>query len=324
MGIIGATFFIELVGAVLLYFSSADFHATGGGRIFAALFHSVSAFCNAGFALFSDSLEGFGGNAAVTITVAFLIIAGGLSFGVLMNLASAVIPKNRKTRRGLRILTVNSKAVLSLTAGLIVLGTFLFYGLEHTGILRDLPTGEQYLAAFFQSVTLRTAGFNSVPMGSLTNATYLFMFIFMFIGGASGSTAGGIKINSLAVIGAYFRSQLKESRQIMLYRNSLNHDLVMRAFTIAAFGAATVFTGSLILLITEKAPAMHILFEAFSAFGTVGLSAGITGDLSGPGRLVIIVMMFLGRIGPLTVLAAAGGGRRGLEIRYPTADVSVG
>ena len=316
--IIGTTFGIEFVGALLLYSTSPGLTApAGGGRIFAALFHAVSAFCNAGFALFSDSLESFVGNIPLNLVIALLIIAGGLSFGVYINLGAGLFGGRKR-------LTVNTRTVLTISGSLIVAGTFLFYALEHGGILRDLPTGRQYLAAFFQSVTLRTAGFNTVPLGSLTSASYLFMCLFMFIGGASGSTAGGIKVNSLAAIGAYFRSLLKETRQITIYRNSLSMELVLRAFTIVAFGAATVFLGSLILLMTEEAPPMQILFEAFSAFGTVGLSAGITGSLTTPGRLVIICMMFMGRIGPLTVLAAAGSRGNKLEIRYPSADISIG
>lgn len=312
--IIGLTFGFEAFGALLLYFSHPDFSGPYGGRLFAAIFHAVSAFCNAGFALFSDSLEGFSGSVAVNGVIMLMIICGGLSFGVLMNLGQI---RNRR-------LTVNSLVVLSISGLLILVGTLLFYGLEHGGVLRPLSTGRQYLAALFQSVTLRTAGFNTVSLTSLKTPTYLLMCLFMFIGGASGSTAGGIKVNTAATVAAFFRSRLKDTKQILLFRRAIPQELVLRAFTIIAFGMGTVFCGTLILLATESADPMKIIFEAFSAFGTVGLSAGITSDLSAPGRGVIIVMMFMGRIGPLTMLAAAGGRRKGLEISYPTAEISIG
>lgn len=312
--IILLTFGIEAVGALLLYFSHPGFIGPYGGRIFAAIFHSVSAFCNAGFALFTDSLEGFSGSIAVNGVIMLMIICGGLSFSVLMNLGSL-----RKGR-----LSVNSLTVLSVSGLLVLAGTIFFYGLEHGGVLRPIGTGRQYLAALFQSVTLRTAGFNTVSMVSLSAPTYLLMCLFMFIGGASGSTAGGIKVNTVATVAAFFRSRVKDTRQILLFRRSLPEELVLRAFTIIAFGMVTVFCGTLILLATEDAPPMKILFEVFSAFGTVGLSAGITSDLSVPGRAVIILMMFMGRIGPLTMLAAAGSRRRGLEISYPSAEISIG
>ena len=321
--IIGATFLFEAAGAVLLYFSDSSFSGGHGGRLFAAVFHAISAFCNAGFALFTDSLEGFNGNLLVNGTIALLIIAGGLSFGVHMNLIGLFHRKNSSAGRGRR-LSVNSKVVLIISGALVLTGTIIFYALEHGGVLRGLGTGNQYLAAFFQSVTLRTAGFNTVPLGALGSATYLFMCLFMFIGGAVGSTAGGIKVNNLAAMGAYFRSLLKESKEITLFRSSLSGDTVMRSFTIASFGLVSVFLGTFILMLTENAPAIKILFEAVSAFGTVGLSTGITGDLSPVGKCVVILLMFLGRIGPLTFIAAAGTRQSQMEIHYPAANLSIG
>jgi trk system potassium uptake protein len=321
--IISATLLFEAIGAVMLYLSSPSFSGAYGGRLFAALFHAVSAFCNAGFALFSDSLEGLYGNLLVNGTVAFLIIVGGLSFGVHLNLLTFFSSAGRSSRSGRR-LSVNTKVVLIISAGLILGGALIFYALEHSGVLKGLGTGRQYLAAFFQSVTLRTAGFNTIPMGALGSATYLFMCLFMFVGGAAGSTAGGIKVNNLAAMGAYFRSLLRESKEITLFRSSLSSDIVLKSFTIATFGLVTVFLGTFILMLTEDAPAIKILFEAVSAFGTVGLSAGITGDLSPLGKCVIIILMFLGRIGPLTFIAAAGSGQQRVEIRYPVTDLSIG
>ena len=323
IAIIGATFLFEALGTLLLYLSTPSFAGPWGGRLFAALFHAVSAFCNAGFALFTDSLEGFYGNLLLNATITLLIITGGLSFGVHMNLLDLFKRDGRSASR-VRRLSVNSRVVLIISAVLIVTGALIFYALEHGGVLRELGTGKQYLAAFFQSVTLRTAGFNTVPLGALGSATYLFMCLFMFIGGAAGSTAGGIKVNNLAAMGAYFRSLLRETKEVTLFRSSLGSDIILKSFTIATFGLVTVFLGTFILMLTEDAPAIKILFEAVSAFGTVGLSAGITGDLSPVGKSVIIIMMFLGRIGPLTFIAAAGSRQGQREIHYPGANLSIG
>ncbi len=321
--IILTTFGLEFAGALLLYLFVPGIAGSHGGRIFGAVFHGVSAFCNAGFALFSDSLESFTGSLALNLIIVCLIIAGGLSFSVHSNLGRILIDKLRGKPARER-LTVNSRTVLVVSGLLIAGGTIFFYGLEHNGVLRPLATGNQYLSAFFQSVTLRTAGFNTLPLGSLGAGTYLFMCFLMFIGGASGSTAGGIKVNSLAAIAAHFKAQLSESRSATLFRNTVSSANIMRAFTISAFGIFTVSAGTLLLMIFEKAPPMHILFEAVSAFGTVGLSAGITSSLSPPGKLVIICMMFLGRIGPLTVLAAAGRRRQNIDVEYPSAELSIG
>ncbi len=321
--IILTTFGMEFAGALLLFLFVPGIAGPFGGRVFGALFHGVSAFCNAGFALFSDSLESFSGSFALNLIIVGLIIAGGLSFSVHSNIGRIFIDSLRRKPDRER-LTINSRTVLLLSALLIAVGTFFFYGLEHNGVLRPLSTGKQYLTAFFQSVTLRTAGFNTLPLGSLGAGTYLFMCFLMFIGGASGSTAGGIKVNSLAAIAAHFKAQLTESRSATLFRTTVSQANIMRAFTIAAFGLITVSGGTLLLMIFEDAPPMHILFEAVSAFGTVGLSAGITSSLSVPGKLVIICMMFLGRIGPLTVLAAAGQRKQTVEIEYPSAEISIG
>jgi trk system potassium uptake protein TrkH len=200
----------------------------------------------------------------------------------------------------------------------------LFYAVEHRHSLAGLDLKTQYLAAFFQSVTTRTAGFNTIPMSGLRNPTYLLMMILMFIGGASGSTAGGVKINSIALFLAYVNSLLKDKREVTLFNYSVSKDLVLRGLLILLFGLASVTAGVLILSITETAPFIQICFETVSAFGTVGLSAGITPALSIVGKYVIIVLMFVGRIGPLTLLAAAAQRVRRVQIEYPTGEILVG
>ena len=326
--IIAITFGVEAAGAVILYRVLGEAVPSAGPRIFYALFHSVSAFCNAGFALFSDSLESFAANPLVLVTIALLIIAGGLGFGVsanLVNLGSFSVRKRFSRDPGAPPrLTLNSRVVLVMTVMLVVSGMLLLYATEHGNTLRPLPTGRQYLNAFFQSVTLRTAGFNSIPFGSLTTTTLLIMIVYMFIGGAGGSTAGGVKVGSVAVIGAYIKAAATGSRTVLIGRHQVATGLVLNAFVIVFFGVLSVVAGTLIMTVSESAPLENILFETVSAFGTAGLSTGITGSLSSTGRVVIIVLMFLGRLGPLTVLSATARRHRNLAVSFPEAQIAVG
>ncbi len=323
--IIYTTFGIEAIGALLL---SSAFHLPGGPwqeTLLLSVFHSVSAFCNAGFALFTTSLEAFSDSLLVNATVAALIVLGGISFAVLTNFysiaGSRIKAFFRPTMTKREQVSLNTYVVIIATPLLILVGMLLFYGLEHGNTLAKLPLGEQYLAAFFQSVTLRTAGFNTLPIGNLTTTTLLCMLPFMFIGAASGSTAGGIKINNAAIMYAYLKSVLLNQDSIILRRNSLSRSHVNKAFLVFFFGVFTVSIGTIILSATEAAPLQEILFETVSAFGTVGLSTGITGTLSIPGRVVIIVLMFVGRLGPLTILAAASQPEKSVQISYPRGNI---
>jgi trk system potassium uptake protein TrkH len=326
--IINITLIIEGVGAVLLFLGFRTSMGTNLQTLFISVFHAVSAFCNAGFSLFSDSLEGFRSHTLINLTVSVLIILGGLSFVVIMNLKgwlAAGIPNLfRKRSFSIKGLSLNTRVVLLGTGILLGLGMLLIYALEHRYSLADFDLKTQYLAAFFQSVTTRTAGFNTISMSGLRNPTYLLMMIFMFIGGASGSTAGGVKINSLALFLAYVNSLLKDKREVTLYNHSIAKDLVLRALLILLFGLVSVLAGMMILSITENAPFILICFETVSAFGTVGLSAGITSALSIIGKYVIILLMFIGRIGPLTLLAAAAQRIRQVQIEHPTGEILVG
>jgi len=326
--IINITLIIEGAGAVLLFLGFRTSLGTNLETLFISVFHSVSAFCNAGFSLFSDSLEGFKSHTLINLTVIVLIILGGLSFLVIMNLKgwlAAGVPNLFKRKSfSVKGLSLNTRVVLLGTGILLGLGMLLIYALEHRYSLANLDLKTQYLAAFFQSVTTRTAGFNTISMSGLRNPTYLLMMIFMFIGGASGSTAGGVKINSIALFLAYVNSLLKEKREVTLFNYAVSKDLVLRALLILMFGLVSVLGAMLILSMTESAPFIQICFETVSAFGTVGLSAGITAALSIIGKYVIILLMFIGRIGPLTLLAAAAQRIRQVQIEYPTGEILVG
>jgi trk system potassium uptake protein TrkH len=326
--IISITLIIEGAGALLLFFGFRTTLGTNLQTLWISVFHAISAFCNAGFSLFTDSLEGFQSNTLINLTVVVLIILGGLSFVVIMNLkgwlAAGLHSLFRRKSFSNRGLSLNTRVVLLGTGTLLGLGTLLIYALEYRYSLASLDLKAQYLSAFFQSVTTRTAGFNTMPMSGLRNPTYLLMMIFMFIGGASGSTAGGVKINSLALFLAYVNSLLKEKREVTLFNFAVSKDLVLRALLILLFGLVSVLGGMLVLSITESAPFIAICFETVSAFGTVGLSAGITPALSIVGKYVIILLMFIGRIGPLTLLAAAAQRLKQVQIEYPTGEILVG
>jgi trk system potassium uptake protein TrkH len=257
-----------------------------------------------------------------------LIVAGGISFGVIKDLRSWLRSTlGRMTGRGstkMLVVSQNSRVVLSLTALLLLSGFIGFYLLEHEGVMAGYGLGEQYLGALFQSVTLRTAGFNSVPFGTLRDGTLIFMILFMFVGGASGSTAGGIKINTLAAMAAFLRSFLRQEKSARIGNSAVANEKVGRAFLILIFGLCAVLAGVFILSLTEDAPFINLLFESVSAFGTVGLSTGVTPDLSAVGKSTVILLMFLGRLGPLTILTAASSKEPQGQVEYPQGDLAIG
>lgn len=326
--ILFVTLLAEAIGTALLALFLPNTGASAIEHLFLALFHAVSAFCNAGFSLYSDGLVGLGGNAPVLLTVSVLIVVGGLSFAVVTNCAQYVGQALRRALRGtyrrLPTLTVNSRVVLTATAVLLLTSAFGFYALEHARSLSRLPLGEQYLTALFQAVTLRTAGFNTIPIGGLATSTLLFMMLFMFVGGASGGTAGGIKVNSAVVIVSYLRRFRMSGPQALLFRHAVSDTQVGNAFTVFLFGTVAVATGTLVLSISEPFSLSQTLFESVSAFGTVGLSTGITGDLSGIGKAAIVVLMFVGRLGPVTIFAASTRHAKRVHVQYPRAEVSIG
>jgi len=291
-----------------------------------AVFHSVSAFCNAGFALFSNNLEGFQSSVFLNIVICSLIIAGGLSFIVLVNLLQTVYVNIRNALSEQKIqriyLSLNSKAVLIVTVILLISGTVFVYVLEHGTTLINLALGTQYMTAFFQSVTLRTAGFNTINIGGLRTGTLLLMVVLMFIGGAAGSTAGGIKVNTVFVVFAYLKSIITGKSEILIMNQALGRELVIRAFLIIIISLIIVTASTMAMTLCEPYALEKILFEVVSAFGTVGLSTGITPDLSGWGKLILIMTMFIGRAGPLTMMFALFPYRTSNSaIKYPEGTI---
>lgn len=281
------------------------------------VFHAVSAFNNAGFDLLGDfrSLTGYVSDPVVTLSVATLIILGGLGFSTVMELYN--YPHTRR-------LSVHTKLVLWVTASLILCGAVLFGVLEWGHILRDLPLSGKILASYFQAVTPRTAGFNTVDIGGLRSATQFFIIILMFIGASPGSTGGGIKTTTFALLGITIWSLSKGKEEVEVFRRCIPPWQVYKALSVTLWAILLVITVTLILSITESGDFLTALFETVSAFGTVGLSMGLTPHLTPAGRVAIILTMFAGRVGPLTLAYAFAQRRKKAAVRYPEEKIMVG
>ncbi|MDC4223834.1 MAG: TrkH family potassium uptake protein [Candidatus Manganitrophus sp.] len=316
-GIFIMTFTIEAIGTLLLWLCFRD----EAGSIFAALFHAVSAFCNAGFSLFPANLEGYVGHLPVNLIISVLIILGGLGFPVLQNLGSyPLFGEDRKNWR----LTFHSKMVLAISAGLLTAGTIGLFLLEYNGTLASLPWHHKWMAAAFQSVTARTAGFNTLNMGALSDAALFLLIVLMWVGGSPVSTAGGIKTTTFGVMLATFRSLLRGREEVEIFRRELSPSVVQKALSVGFISSALLAAFLLLFLWVEKGEFRSLLFEVVSAFNTVGLSTGITPQLSPAGKLILIFTMFVGRIGPLTLaFSLAERVNRG-TYRYPRERVIVG
>jgi trk system potassium uptake protein TrkH len=286
-------FLIETLGAFLLYFAFLPYFGPLIHNFYLSLFHSISAFNNAGFTLFKNSLAAFQKNFAVNLIISGLIILGGLGFPVLFELFSFFLKPKEK-----RKLSLHTKVVLTTTFILIFFGTFLIFLLENKR-LNDLKFSEKLLVSYFQSVTSRTAGFSTLPIKNLLPITSLVIIFLMFIGASPGSTGGGIKTTTFAVIITTLKSWLKGCFSIQLFKRSLNPVIIRSAFLLFFLAIFWIFFTVCLLTLTEKQNLLDIFFEVVSAFSTVGLSKGITTNLTSFGKLIIIFTMFLGRIGPL-------------------------
>ena len=312
--IIFFTLAIEGVGALLLALS---FFFTDGLPLLDALgkgvFHSVSAFCNAGFDIVGDSsLTPYRANLPINAVIMGLIVLGGLGFTVLGEVHGVVKNKaKRPLRLRLHHMSLHSKIALAITAWLILSGTLLLLLLAWANpqTLAGLPLGEKLLASLFQSVTLRTAGFNTIDQKGLTEASQFVSCIYMLIGGSPSGTAGGMKTVTLGVILAAMVSVFRGRRQIEAYGRTLPLDMLQKALTVACAILAVVTLSTILLYFAEQNAAyphsfMDLLFETSSATATVGVSTGITSQLSPWGKGILILCMFLGRLGPVTVVLA--------------------
>jgi trk system potassium uptake protein TrkH len=336
------TVFIEAVGTVSLFGMWNDVPgqvANVHQQWFYSIFHSVSAFCNAGFSLFGDSFASYNRSWGVYVVVCPLIILGGLGFGVLYDLVNTVADRvkrffkklfNKRYRLSMETpkrLRLQTKIVLSVSACLIVLGMLAILLFERYASGSNSAEKTSVLGALFQSVTARTAGFNTVDISSLSASSKFVLILLMFIGGSPGSTAGGIKTVTLAVVLMTAVAALRKRQEVEMFKRSVRIVVVGRAITVTLLFVAVLFIATLALSITENSNGFimsDIMFEAGSALGTVGLTTGITPSLTTAGKLIIIATMLIGRLGPLTLLAALTFNIKPARYNYPDEAVIVG
>ncbi len=315
------TFIIEFLGFGLLFLRFRG-DSDLPGALYSAFFHSVSAFCNAGFSVFSDSLMSYRGDILVNLTVISLVILGGLGFLVIRE----VIKAGRGLIKRSKVhLSLHSKLVLSLT-GVLIIGSFvLFFLLEGSGAMRDFTLKEKILASLFQVVTPRTAGFNTMDLTALGPASVLLLTMLMFVGASPGSTGGGVKTSTFGVVLAFVRSRVAARESVHLFFRTIPQENIVRAFTLIALSLNLIFVSSLVIFINQPQLLMRdVFFEVFSGFGTVGLSLGITPYLSSLSKTMIIITMYAGRIGPLTLLFAFSRRRALGKFEYVEEKVMIG
>ena len=319
------TLIVELIGATALFLRFRT-QMPVGDAVYFSIFHAISAFCNAGFSLFSTNFEGYRNDISVLLTLAFLIICGGLGFAVIREVYARMVHKEMR-------LTLHSKLCLSTTAILLIAGTLAILGAEYNNTFRSTSIGSDIVNAFFQSTTSRTAGFNSLPQASLTNTSILITMILMFIGACPGSTGGGIKTTTLAIIVMLVVDRFRGRRSVAVFKRTVSPDSIARALTVLLLAMLMIATIFAIFLFTEESLIgdnvshslfVKYLFEVLSAFGTVGLSMGVTSSLHNFGKLLIILLMFSGRVGLLTLAFAMARPSRHGEIVYREEEVLVG
>jgi trk system potassium uptake protein TrkH len=307
---------LEVIGVALL---AVRFVPEFGWRegLWQALFHAVSAFNNAGFGLFADSLSRWVGDPLINLVVPALFIIGGIGYVVLADLGA---------KRKWRPLTLHSKLMLSGTAALIVwsMAAFLILEWHNPATLGSLDgVGDRLWASWFQAVTTRTAGFNTLEIGELRDSTALLVITLMVIGGGSTSTAGGIKVTTFVVLLLATVAFLKRRDVVSAFERTLPPGQLLKVMALVVISLFVIVTGLFIVLATNDQPFLDLTFEVASAFGTVGLSRGVTADLDPVGRAVIIVTMFIGRVGPLA-LGFFLATRTAPRVRYPSSEVYLG
>ncbi len=342
------TVVVEAVGAVVLFFS------WGSGlpfqeRLYQSIFHSVSAFCNAGFSVFSTSMQNYVGSVIVNLTMMTLIVVGGLGFIVhqnLIDLARAALRRRLKPRKLLAargaiteaaagrgrqqnppIVLLQTKLVLVVTAILLVGGFVAFLLLEWNQGFSGLGLRDKVLAAGFQSVTTRTAGFNSVATDTLSPGSQFLSVLLMFVGASPGSTGGGIKTTTFAMLFLAVLAIVRNRRGVESFGRTIPYDIINKAITVVICAAFVVAGATVVLLALEggrECTFLEVLFEVMSAFGTVGLSLGITPILSGAGKVLLCLVMLVGRIGPLTLVLTISQPGPKTDYEYPRGTVMVG
>ena len=322
--IVSMTFIVEAIGAFVLFLRFWPMLNDAKQAATYAVFTSVSAYCNAGFSLWSDSLSLLRGDYVVMSTVMLLITIGGLGFTVV---AALVQSENFRRAPALtwRRFSVHVRIVLLMSLGLVVGGMVVFYFLEFHESLDGLSRSEKLIASLFQSVTARTAGFNTVDFSGLSRVGIVAMLLLMFVGGSPGSTAGGVKTTTVAVVFLGVRSMLMGREDVEVAGRSIPKNVVYKSISILGIFVGMFVIGFVGLLLTEPGmPFEALLFETMSALATVGLSLGITPDLSVASKLLVTVLMIVGRVGPLTIAFAVGEAAKRVALQYPEGKIMVG
>ena len=314
--ILRGTFLIEAAGTVLLLpVFMGDYGKKG---IWMSVFHSISAFCNAGFDILGTdssmfpSLTGYSGNILINLVIMLLIITGGIGF-----LTWDDIYTNKLNFKRYRM---QSKIILMTTACLILFPTVFFYICD----LTKLPMEKRLLAAAFQSVTTRTAGFNTINISEMSEASKAVMILLMLIGGSPGSTAGGIKTTTVVVLIVFVRANLMEAAGCNVFNRRLDETAIRKASVVMCTNLFLILTGTIFMEIMQPFSLSDVMFEVFSAMGTVGMSAGITRDVCMASRMMLVFLMFCGRIGSLTFALSLKGHRHEAPIRKPVEEITIG
>lgn len=310
---------VQFFGTLL--FSTQFIPEYGLGRgLFYSIFHSISAFCNAGFDIFGNfsSLTYYNSNAVVILVASALIIIGGLGFTVLSELYS---------KKSLKKVSIHSKMVILMTTVLVLGGTLLMFLFENNNVntIANMSFFDKIMNSFFASVTPRTAGFNSISTNGMTTAGQFLTIILMFIGGSPGSTAGGIKTTTIGILIVTIICVIQGKEDAEVFKKRFSKGLVYKAFTLIFIGVSLVIVVTMLLSYTEKEVSFIALFyETVSAFGTAGLTLGLTSKLSSVGKVLIMIMMYLGRVGPLTVVLSITRKKINLGIKYPEGKILIG
>jgi trk system potassium uptake protein TrkH len=315
---------MELMGALALFLRwKAITNWTTFEVMERSVFHAVSAFCNAGFSLFSDSMEAFQADPYIIFTVMALIFAGGIGFVALMDILGVFVKRDNTRKLGLQ-----TRVVLLVSVILVLGGAVFLYFFENGQLMKDFSLKEKLLGSLFQSVTARTAGFNTLPIGLLSVPSLLVLIFLMFIGASPGSTGGGIKTCTFAVLLAMGFSFLKNNKRVRLFDRSIPRQVIRESFVIVILSAVWIFIFTVLISVFSgdmgKNGFLGYLFEVVSAFGTVGLSTGVTPQLNPASKICIILTMFAGRIGPLTLALAIAFRERQDKFIYPEETIMVG
>ncbi|MBN2269750.1 MAG: TrkH family potassium uptake protein, partial [Sedimentisphaerales bacterium] len=314
------TFVLELLGALALGYYWKQYFGTSKG-FYEGFFHSVSAFCTAGFSLFSDSMTAYRGSIILNVIISVICITGGIGFFVLYDVSGFFVNTIRRKRPNR--LSAYTKLAVAITALLILGGTLLIFISEKTGQPEGLLS--RLLDASFQSVSSSTTtGFNTVDVGKMSQTGLLTIIVLMFIGAAPGGTGGGIKTTTFGLMILSLYAVLTGKEDVNVFRGRASPEAIRKAFSVAMAAVLWLLVSTLVLTATEDAPFLDIFFEATSALGTVGLSTGITPELSFAGKIIIAISMLIGRIGPLTIGFSLIGKPKKVAYQYPEAEILVG